>query len=431
MSVRVRFAPSPTGTLHVGSARTALFNWLYARHNKGTFILRIEDTDAKRSNPAFVKDILESLKYLGIDTDEGPIYQSQRSAIYNKYAEVLLASGKAVKQENAVIFNVPHGEVVFSDLIHGDIRVDTNLFENLVLIKSDGTPTYNFACVVDDADMKITHIIRGDDHIANTPKQVVLYKALGFEVPKFAHIPLIVGADRARLSKRQGATAVAEYSAVGYLPEAFVNYLALLGWSPGGNREMVAPLELVSLFEIERVRKTAAQFDQPKLDWLNSQYIRKSPIDRIAKMCAARLIAKGLLKEGYDHAWLCRIITLLQDRLKVLEDLEEENSFFFLEKIEYQQESVDKFLKSPGVGDNLRELIKRLEALPSFDAPSIEAAARGLVAERTLAAKDLIHPARVAITGRGVSPPLFETMSILGKEKVISRLKFTASNLAA
>ena len=429
MTVRVRFAPSPTGTLHVGSARTALFNWLYARRHHGTLILRIEDTDQKRSNPAFVQDILDSLAYLGITADEGPFYQSRRMELYRKYADQLMASGKAVKQESAVMFNVPPARVSFDDLIHGEITVDTSLFETLVLMKSDGTPTYNFACVVDDADMQITHVIRGDDHIANTPKQVVLYQALGFTPPKFAHIPLIIGADRARLSKRTGATAVADYRAVGYLPEAFANYLALLGWSPGGDREMVEPNELTTLFEIDRVRKTAAQFDQRKLDWLNGQYIKKISLDRLTDLIAGRLIGLGLLAKDYDRAWLSRIAALVRDRMKTLSDMEDEHKFFFEDPPVYQPEAVDQFLRQPGMGEHLAALKERLERLASFETERIEHATRELITERGVEPKALIHPVRVAVTGRAVSPPLFETMSILGKTKVVNRLEYAATEL--
>ncbi len=430
MSVRVRFAPSPTGTLHVGSARTALFNWLFAKHHHGTLILRIEDTDQKRSDPAFLKDILESLAYLGIAPDEGPYFQSQRTELYDRSVQHLLDAGQATRQEGAVVFSVPPKAVRFTDLIHGDITVDTSLFEQLVLIKSDGRPTYNFACVVDDAAMQITHVIRGDDHIANTPKQVVLYEALGLKPPQFAHIPLIVGADRARLSKREGATAVSSYRAVGYLPEAFVNYLALLGWSPGGDRELVPPDELVQLFDLVRVRKTAAQFDQQKLDWLNGQYIKRASLERLTELFAQRLIAKGWLSEPVDRAWLSRIARLLQDRLKVLEELEEEHSFFFIEPLAYQPEAVEQFLRRDDVSTNLLTLKERLVRLSSFETEAIEQITRALIAERKLQAKDLIHPARVAVTGRSVSPPLFEVMSILGQATVIRRLDDAATQLA-
>jgi len=425
--VRVRFAPSPTGKLHVGSARTALFNWLFAKHHRGVFVLRIEDTDQKRSNPAFLQDIDASLSFLGIHADEGPIFQSQRAALYGEHAERLLQAGQAVKQEGAVVFPVTPQTVTFTDLLHGDITVDTTLFESLVLMKSDGTPTYNFACVVDDALMRISHVIRGDDHIANTPKQVLLYRALGFPLPVFAHIPLIVGVDRARLSKRFGATSVDEYRQVGYLPEAFVNYLVLLGWGPGGDRELIAGQELIEAFDLAKVRKTAAQFDQRKLDWLNSQYLKRTPLPRLAELLAERLTAKGWLSADYDRAWLARLAALLQDRLRVLEDIEDEHAFFFREPPDYEEAAVEKFLRHDGVAERLLALRERLSRLASFDTPAIEAATRALVAERQLPSKELIHPARVAVTGREVSPPLFETMAVLGREKVLSRLAHAAT----
>jgi glutamyl-tRNA synthetase len=430
MTARVRFAPSPTGALHVGSARTALFNWLFAKHQRGTFILRIEDTDQKRSDPAFLDDIYASLKFLGIQADEGPIFQSQRLALYQQHAQRLLQSGQAVIKDGAVVFPVAPLPVTFTDLLRGDITVDTTLFESLVLMKSDGTPTYNFACVVDDALMQVSHVIRGDDHIANTPKQIVLYQAMGYPLPVFAHIPLIVGADRARLSKRFGATSVEEYRQVGYLSEAFVNYLALLGWAPGGNRELVPPEEIVQLFDLTKVRKAAAQFDQRKLDWLNSQYIKRTPVPRLAQMLAERLIAKGLLPPTYDRAWLERIAAVVQDRLKVLEEIEDEHVFFFQDPPPYQEEAVAQFLRADGVAARLLALRDRLSQLPAFETAAVEAAIRALVAEQQLDAKELIHPARVAVTGRSVSPPLFEVMSVLGRDKVLRRLEYAATTLA-
>lgn len=428
--VRVRFAPSPTGKLHVGSARTALFNWLFAKHERGTFILRIEDTDQKRSSAAFLDDIYASLSFLGIRADEGPYFQSQRLAVYQEQAERLLREGKAARQDGAVLFPVARRQVTFQDFLRGPITVDATLFETLVLMKSDGQPTYNFACVVDDALMAISHVIRGDDHIANTPKQIVLYEALGFPLPVFAHIPLIVGADRARLSKRFGATSVDEYRQVGYLPEAFMNYLALLGWAPGGNRELIGPEELVELFDLVHVRKAAAQFDQRKLDWLNSQHIKRTPAPKLTDLMGQRLVAKGLLPAAYDRPWLERIACLLQDRLRVLEDLEEEHAFFFQEPPVYQEEAVACFLRQEGVADRLLQLRQQLAQLADFATPAVEAAVRGVIAEQGLSSKDLIHPVRVAVTGRSVSPPLFEVMSILGQPRVLSRLDYAAARLA-
>ena len=297
-------------------------------------------------------------------------------------------------------------------------------------MKSAGSPTYHFACVVDDALMKISHVIRGDDHIANTPKQIVLFKALGFSLPVFAHIPLIVGADRARLSKRFGATSVDEYRQAGYLPEAFVNYLALLGWSPGGDREMVPLKEIVELFDIAHVKKAAAQFDQRKLDWLNSQYLRRTPVPALAAMLAERLQAKGWLPADYDREWLARITALVQDRLRVLDDIVEEHGFFFQEPLTYQQDAVDRFLSQNGIVERLQELRNRLSGLAAFETAKIEEVTRGVAAEGQLSSKQLIQPVRVAVTGRAVSPPLFETMSILGRVKVLSRLEHAATVLA-
>ncbi|MDP3722319.1 MAG: glutamate--tRNA ligase [Candidatus Omnitrophota bacterium] len=430
MSVRVRFAPSPTGTLHVGSARTALFNWFFAKHHRGTFILRIEDTDQKRSNPAFLEDISAGLAFLGITPDEGPFFQSQRLALYQEHVQRLLQAGKAIHQEGAVVFPVPHRQVTFTDLLHGDITVQTTLFPTLVLMKSDGLPTYNFACVVDDALMGISHVIRGDDHIANTPKQLVLYEALGFSLPVFAHIPLIVGADRSRLSKRQGATSVTEYRQAGYLAEAFVNYLALLGWAPGGNRELMPPQELIELFDLSTVRKTAAQFDLRKLDWLNGQYLKRTPVPRLAELLAARLTAKGWLSADYDRTWMEQVAALVQDRLKVLEDIEDQHGFLFQEPPPYQDEAVAQFLRRDGIAARLLELKERLSRLAVFDAATTEVATRALIAERHLDSKELIHPVRVALTGRAVSPPLFGVMAVLGKARVVQRLAYAATILA-
>lgn len=322
--VRVRFAPSPTGHLHIGGVRTALFNWLFARHNKGSFILRIEDTDRQRSNKAFLDEILESLRWLGLDWDEGPCFQAQRLDLYRKYSRQLLKDKKAyrVNGQDAIMFKVPAEQVKINDLVHGKIEFDNRLLKDFVIQKSDGYPTYNFACVVDDYDMKITHVIRGDDHISNTPKQTVLYHALNFETPEFAHIPLIMGAHKLRLSKREGATAVNYYREQGYLSDALVNFLALMGWSPGKNQEIIDRDGLVSKFSLEKVVKTSAIFNPDKLDWINSQYIKKLGTEELV-----RLTSPFLGEENKE------LIKLFQGRIKTLLEIKEQTDYFFLKKL--------------------------------------------------------------------------------------------------
>ncbi len=428
MSVRVRFAPSPTGTLHVGSARTALFNWLFAKHEGGTFILRVEDTDQKRSDKKFLEDIFGNLDFLGITTDEGPYYQSERFDIYRKYAQQLLDEGKAVEEDGAIVFKVPLQSVTFKDVLRKDITVQTDLFDSLVLMKSDGSPAYNFCCVVDDALMKITHVVRGDDHIANTPKQVVLYKALGFEVPLWVHIPLIVGPDRARLSKRTGATSIIEYRKQGYLPEALFNYLSLLGWSPGDNREMVSPEEIVKLFDIKRVKKTAAMFDMKKLEWLNSKYIKEKPTKELAPLLAERLLEAKMIESDYDQVWFERVVDVSKDRMRLLQDIVTQYAFFFCEIPEYKEEAVEKHLTQEGIEKTLSDLAGLLKTAEPFDTETCEKIVRAYQEEQGLETKQLIHPVRVAITGSAVSPPLFDVMSVLGKDRVLKRLEHTLKN---
>ncbi|MBI4974588.1 MAG: glutamate--tRNA ligase [Candidatus Omnitrophica bacterium] len=276
--VRVRFAPSPTGYLHIGSARTALFNWLYAEHNKGSFLLRIEDTDKARSKDEYLEEILGSLKWLFMNWGEEPVFQSKRFDIYKRYAEESVTKGASYREGSAIIFKVEKGKkVFFDDMIHGRIEVSTDDIKDQVLIKSDGTPTYNFACVIDDVEMKISHVIRGDDHISNTPKQILLYETFKFPIPNFAHIPLILSKEGGRLSKRHGATSIFEYRNQGFLPEALVNYLALMGWSPGDDREILSLEEIIKLFDVKDVNKTGATFDMDKLSWMNGQYIKNMP----------------------------------------------------------------------------------------------------------------------------------------------------------
>ncbi len=425
--IRVRFAPSPTGYLHIGGSRTALFNWLYAKAKKGKFILRIEDTDALRSKKEYLDEILNSLKWLGLDWDE-LYYQSQRFALYREFAEKLLKEGKAYVEKTegkgeAIIFKVLREKIVVQDLIRGGIEFDTSVIKDQVLIKSDGTPTYNFACVVDDAAMNITHVIRGDDHISNTPKQVILYKALGFALPEFAHLPLILSKEGGRLSKRKGATAISDYRKMGYLPEAAVNYLLLLGWSPGGNREIIDINEAIKIFDVKNINKTAAVLDLDKLDWINNQYLKKEDPEKLTAELIPLLREKGYIgQENFDRDYIVSLVKIFQGRLTVLNDFVDWADFFFLKDISIDPEAEKKFLTS----DLSREFslfLERLEKLEKFDIVAIEAEFRNMVKELNTEAKVLIHPIRVALTGKTIGPGLFEVIYYLGKERTSERLK--------
>ena len=423
--VRVRFAPSPTGNLHIGGARTALFNWLYARAKGGKFILRIEDTDAKRSEKKYLDEIEYSLTWLGFDWDE-IYFQSKRFEIYKELAEKLVAEGKAEHNEGAIIFKVPSKKIKIVDLIHGDIEFDAETIKDQVLIKSDGTPTYNFACVVDDAQMNITHVIRGDDHISNTPKQILLYEALGYKIPEFAHLPLILSGEGGRMSKRKGATAISEYRAMGYLASALVNYLLLLGWSPGKNQELVDLKTAVKQFNITKANKTSATFDLDKLDWINSQYIKKENPEKILEFLLPILQEKNYIKEGFDRNYLLSLIKLYQARMPRLVDFIDWADFFFIGEVVLTPELVEKHFNQD-FSKEFSLLAERLIKLDNFTPEQIEKSFRDLVTELGIQAKVLVHPVRVALTGKEIGPGLFETMYFLGKEKTIDRLKKVAT----
>lgn len=425
--IRVRFAPSPTGNLHIGGARTALFNWLFSRAKSGKFVLRIEDTDKARSAPEFVDEILNSLKWLGFSWDE-IYYQSQRFDSYNQYAQKLLKEGKAYTQKlegktgEAVIYKVNPGSVVVDDLIRGKIQFDTALIKDQVLIKSDGTPTYNFACVVDDADMKITHVIRGDDHISNTPKQLLLYEALGFDLPKFAHLPLIMGMEGGRLSKRTGATAISDYRKMGYLAQALVNYLLLLSWAPGNDVELIDINEAVKLFDITQVNKTAATFDLKKLNWMNNQYLKNEDPEKLTDVLLPGLIEKNYVNpDNLDREYLVSLVRLFQPRLATLNDFCDWADFFFLQEPKMDPAAQEKFL-SGDLSREFRLFTEKLEKLGKFDILNIEAGFRELVKELNIESKSLIHPIRVALTGKTMGPGLFEVIYYLGKERAKERL---------
>ena len=429
---RLRFAPSPTGYLHVGGARTALFNWLYARRHGGTFILRIEDTDVGRSQPEMVTGILDGLRWLGIDWDEGPevggphapYFQSQRLNRYRAAARELLAGGQAFEDEGAIRFKVPPGKTSFTDSVHGPIEFDNEHIESFVILRSDTHPTYHLSVVVDDIDMAVTHVVRGDDHISNTPKQVLLYHAFGKTPPAFAHVPLIMGADKQRLSKRHGATSVTEYQKQGYLPEAMVNFLALLGWGTGSNDELFTKDELIQRFNLEGISGGNAVFNTEKLDWFNHQHLLRLADQELVARLKGLEGLEGLEGLGSaDHAWLSKVLALLRPRCKKLTDFPDQLRPFFVDPAEYDEEGMKKHLSAAGMPDHLNALRDAYATVSPFDEATLEQTLRSLADSRGIKAGALIHGTRLAMTGRMVSPGLFEMLVLLGRDRVLARLR--------
>lgn len=416
----VRFAPSPTGYLHIGGARTCLFNWLYARHTQGKFILRIEDTDLVRSKQEYLEEIIESIKWLGMDFDE-IYYQSKRFDLYRDYAQKLIDSGKAYKKDDAVFFKYDFADVEIDDLIRGKIVFKELPKDEEVIIKKDGTPTYNFSCCIDDALMEMSLIIRGEDHISNTPKQILMYKALGFKVPQFAHVPLIMSEEGGRMSKRYGATSIREYKQEGYLAEAIANYLLLLSWSPGGNREIITLSEAKDIFEIKKVNKTAAAFSMDKLNWLNAEYIKKKSPEEYEALLKEYLKDKNFLPENTDKEYFRKVAMLFKDRLSKLSDFLTRARFCFYDDYTYDEDTKEILARNMSKEINL--LIEKFSALANFNKEETEKEFRQTASDLGLKAKDLVHPVRVALSGKKVGPGLFEAMEVLGKDKVSSRLK--------
>ncbi|MCM8823450.1 MAG: glutamate--tRNA ligase [Candidatus Omnitrophica bacterium] len=417
--LKVRFAPSPTGFLHIGSARTALFNWIFAKKYNAEFILRIEDTDRGRSKEEYLNEILDSLQWLGINWDK--IYhQSQRLEIYKDYANKLVESKKAFVEDGAIIFRYELDSISFDDLIRGYIEFKELPKDTEVIIKSDGTPTYNFACCVDDVLLGITHVIRGEDHIPNTPKQLLMYRALNFTPPYFAHLPMILSSEGGKLSKRFGATSIREYRDAGYLPEAIVNYLLLLGWAPGKNREIVSMEEAVRLFELKNVNKTGAAFSLDKLDWVNSEYIKKLASEEFFKYAKEFLERQNFLPLGVEEEYVKKVILLFQNRISKLSDLKEWTYSCFFDNYTYSQDTQEILVKE--LSKEISFLITKLDKISSFDKITVEKEFRATAQELGLKAGDLVHPVRVALTGRRIGPGLFEVMEVLGKERVIKRL---------
>ena len=424
--VRVRFAPSPTGFLHVGGARTALFDWLFARKNQGTFVLRIEDTDVERSSDEMTRGILEAMTWLGLHWDEGPYYQSRRLDLYRETADRLVKQGFAYEDEGAIRFRVPEGRVTYQDAVFGEISVESDTIENFVLLRSDKHPTYHLSVVVDDIDMRISHVVRGADHISNTPKQILLYRALGAALPVFAHLPLILGPDKTRLSKRHGATSVMAYQEQGILPEALRNFLALLGWAPGNDLEMFDDAELIQAFSLQGISKANAVFNPEKLAWFNTQYIAKLPHEKLLEHLKPEYVKAGLWRDSYageQAAWFRSVVDLYRPRAKVLQDFPKQSRIFLIDGVEFDQAAVDKFLKDETVRGYLRTLAGRLEALPEFTHQTLEAAVRSLAEELTIKPGVIMNASRVALTGQPVAPGLFDVMGLLGQEKTVTRLR--------
>lgn len=489
---RLRFAPSPTGFLHVGGARTALFNWLYARRHGGVFVLRIEDTDVERSSQEMVEGILQGLRWLGLDWDEGPevggehgpYFQSQRLGRYREMAERLVKDGhayycyctgatgagsqdagettgaelddhaeegdsprgdawmydrrcarltpeeiaerEAAGMPRAIRFKVPEGRTAFDDAVHGRIEFDNANIEDFVALRSDGHPTYHLSVVVDDIDMAITHVLRGDDHISNTPKQVMLYGAFGRPLPVFAHVPLILGPDKRRLSKRHGATSVMEYERQGFLSEALVNFLALLGWSPGDDRELFGRDSLIEAFSLDGISSSNAVFNPDKLEWFSAQHIAQAPAEELARLIEPRLREGGVWQDdwadGQGRDWLRALVELLRPRAKRLTDFVQKGQPFFGDSVELDPAAVEKHLASTASLDHLRAVREMCATAEDFSAAALEPALRSLAEARGVKAGVLIHPLRVALTGQTASPGIFEVMELLGRERVLSRI---------
>ncbi|MBA3271475.1 MAG: glutamate--tRNA ligase [Acidobacteria bacterium] len=438
---RVRFAPSPTGFLHVGGARTALFNWLFARRHDGVFVLRIEDTDAERSSDEMVTGILDGLRWLGLDWDEGPdvggpyapYVQSQRLEKYRAAAQSLLASGQAYVDEGAIRFRIPPGKTTFVDEVHGLIEFDNEHIESFVILRSDGHPTYHLSVVVDDIDMAITHVVRGDDHISNTPKQVLLYHGFGAPTPQFAHVPLIMGSDKKRLSKRHGATSVLEYERQGYIREGMANFLALLGWSPGNSdQELFTMPELVQRFTLDGISGGNAVFNTEKLDWFNHQQLLRLPDEELLSRVEPLLREENLWDPdltGTMFGWMQAVLGLLKPRAKRLTDYVEGLRPFLDAPIDYDPEAAQKYLGLAGLHGHVLALRQAYEETP-FDEASLEQTLRQLADARGIKAGALIHATRIAMTGRMISPGLFEMLVLLGPARVLARLQALAHFLA-
>ncbi len=425
MSTRVRFAPSPTGYLHVGGARTALLNWLYARHTGGKFLLRIEDTDKQRSTDEHTKVILDGLTWLGLDWDEELVFQGARIARHQEIADRLLADGKAYMEEGAIRFRVPPGEIAWDDAVHERISFQGEDLKDFIILRTDRTPIYNLAVVVDDVDMAITHVLRGDDHISNTPKQIALYRALGAEPPIFGHVPMINGPDGKKLSKRHGATAVGDYQHMGILPAAMRNFLALLGWSPGGDREIMTMDEMVQLFSFEGVQKRAAVFDTTKLEWMNGQYLSAATAESLLPIVAPQLAELGVTAE---RDAILRAIGAVKTRSRTTIDVARQVAVRLDAKHVVMDDKASKEIAKdpPGYKSGLEAAVAALRSA-DWSPEALEKTLRALADERGTPAGKIFQPIRIALTGGMVSEPVNELLFVIGKDAALRRLEAAAS----
>ncbi len=473
--VRVRFAPSPTGELHIGGARTALFNYLFACSEGGKFVLRIDDTDLERSRSDYIDKLIASMRWLGLEWDEGPYYQSRRLDKYTGEAERLLAENKAYrcycsaemltegrsearKESKAYLYpgtcreltaeqeeafqkegRVPvirlltpdQGNTVVRDEIRGEVSFEHANLDDFIIIKSNGLPTYNFASMVDDLQMDITHVIRAEEHLSNTPRQQLCALALGYELPKFAHVPMILAPDRSKLSKRHGATSVEEFYSEGYLPEALVNYMALLGWSPGagGEEEIFSLDEMVNRFDLYKVTKTAAVYDVTKLSWMNSHYMREYDLNRLTAAAVPFFEQKGLVEaplNNEEYNYLKQVIAAVRERAKTLVEMADISTYFYHDRFEYDQKGVQKHFYKENAAQHILKAAEELQKLEPYEKESIENLYRTLSEELGISTGRLIHPTRLAITGRTAGPGLFEIMALLSRERTVERLKKAA-----
>lgn len=464
--MKLRFAPSPTGFLHVGGARTAIFNLLHARRYGGKMLLRIEDTDVERSRQRHAEQIVSSLEWLGIEWDEGPLFQSDRLDLYRERADWLVSKGSAYRcyctveeleagraeaetfgrqfrysgkcrlaaeaglqagiGSHVIRFKVPEGPIAFSDMIRGDVQFDAAQIDDFVLLRSDGYPTYHLSVVVDDVDMEVTIVARGDDHLSNTPKHILLFQAFGAEVPRFAHLPLILGPDRKRLSKRTGAASAEEYREMGVLPEALFNFLLLLGWAPGDDRELLSREEATDIFDLGDVNKASAIFDQEKLIWMNGQYLNRMTIDEIYP----RLMP---FVGEHDRERVIRMLPLVHTRARTLREMAEQLQPYVGDdgEVEYSEEAVRKHIKGEDLPQRMADLLNSLEGAEPFDIATTEQRLRELSESRSLGAGKYIHPLRVALTGKSSSPPIFDVAAALGKDSTLRRLRKLIERLPA